>query len=585
MSLWEKIEKELNYVSAPSQYIGAEHNSINKDHSTCDVKFAIAYPDAYKIGMSCLGVQLIYGLLNQMEGVVCERVFAPMPDMEYRMRKNNIPLFSLESHTPAREFDILGFSLQSELVYTNVLNMLDLAGITLRACDRREGAPDWPLIIAGGPCAFHPEAISDFIDLFVIGEGEAVLPEFIALYRKVRNLKRNEMLFEFATKLPGIYVPSLYQFEYRDDGTIRDIKPQNGAPPTISKVIAQNLQTSFFPTRPIVPWAEVVHDRINLEIMRGCPHHCRFCQAVNIKNRLRTRPAEQLLKFAEETYKNTGYNEIALTSLSSGDYPDLPELMVRLNARFKLRRVSLSLPSLKIDKKLNQLPALVSQVRKSGFTLAPEAGTQNLRNFIGKPIKDEDIFDSVCSAIKEGWKHVKLYFIIGLPGEMNDDMYRVIDLCNKISALGLEIINRRVDINVSISPFVPKPHTPFQWHRFCSIGEFSKSIELLKTLSRGTRIHLQIHDPAKSFIETVLGRGDRRLCNVLFEVWKSGCKFDEWGEFFDLERYLSAFKKVGIDPTFYTREIPREEVLPWDHINAGVSREYLLKEFNSAVVR
>jgi radical SAM family uncharacterized protein len=581
-SLWEKIEEELVHVSSPSQYIGTEYNSIRKDHAKCDIKFALAYPDTYKIGMSSLGLQIIYGLINQLEGVLCERIFAPAVDMEERMRKKGIELFSLESHLPARRFDIIGFSLQSELTYTNLLNMLDLAGIALFSSQRTQKDP---LIIAGGCCAFYPEPIAEFIDIFLIGDGEAILPNFIQLYRKLRSYKlsREKMLSEFARNLPGAYVPSLYKFEYSSQGRIHRMIVREEAPRKIEKIITPSLDESYFPTRPVVPFAEVVHDRINLEIMRGCPHRCRFCQAVNIKNRLRLRSVQKLLKLAEELYKNTGYNEIALSSLSSGDYPDLQELMVRLNARFKPRGVSISLPSLRIDQRLRELPRMIRAVRKSGFTLAPETARESLRELLRKPLKDEVIFDTIRSAVNEGWRHVKFYFMIGLPGEEPQDIDAIIDISKKVSLIGKELTGRALDLNLTISPFVPKPHTPFQWFEFAPLEVLEEKIDRLKMLSRKQNIALKIHDPKKSLIESILSRGDRRVSNVLFEAFRLGCKFDEWVEFFDYQRWQRAFELAGIDPIFYTQRLDLDQILPWDHIEGGISKQELAREFEEVL--
>lgn len=575
--LWEQIEEELSHVRSPSQYIGGEWNSIRKEGSDIRVKVAFAFPDAYTIGMSHLGLQIIYGMLNAVPHVACERIFAPMPDMEDRMRAAGIPLFSLETHTPAKDFQIVGFSLQSELQYTNVLNMLELAAIPLRSAERESG--EFPLIVGGGPCAFYPEPLADAFDLFIIGDGEDAVMKLVELLDGWKGPKK-ELLKAIAAQVPGAYVPSLYRVEYRDDNRLGSISASDGVPCPVARALVPSMDGIFYPSKPIVPFAEVVHDRINLEIMRGCPHRCRFCQAVNVKNKLRFRDMDTLLRLAEENYANTGHDEIALTSLSSGDYPDIAELMTRLNARFKARRVSVSLPSLRIDEKLKDIPPLLKTVRKTGFTIAPEAGTESLRMILKKSIRDQDLFDTARSAFKEGWKHIKLYFIIGFPFETDDDVRGIIHTAKKISAIRKELGASSADVNVTISPFVPKPHTPLQWCAMESLAIFREKTEMLSRMCKGTRIHLKTNDPKKSFVEAVLARGDRRLLNTLVAARRQGCRFDEWGEHFMLEKWLKAFGESGIDAEFYARRAAAEdEVFPWDHLSSSVPKDFLLGEF------
>jgi radical SAM family uncharacterized protein len=581
--LWERIEKILPLVESPAQYIGAEWNTTRKDPKACKIKFAIAFPDLYKIGMSHLGLQIIYGMLNQYPDIMCERIFMPSLDMQEQMKRHGIPLFSLENHLPAGEFDIIGFSLQTELCYTNLLAMLELAGIPLWASERRESHP---LIIAGGPCAFYPEPLSDFIDLFAIGEAEAHLTQILDLYARLKqNHTRADILFKLATRIPGVYVPRFYRFHFNTDNTIASIdKVHPEVPLPVSKAIIESMDEAYYPTDPIVPYPEIVHDRINLEIMRGCPHRCRFCQAVNLKNRLRFRSVDQLLTLAEKSYKGTGYDEIALSSLSSSDYPWLMELMVRLNARFKTRGVNISLPSLRVDDQLNRLPGVLKVVRKSTFTLAPEAGSEPLRMLIRKPMKDEEMKRGFRSIFENGWRHVKLYFMIGLPGETPNDIEGIIQMARCISKIGKEVTGTFADVNVTVSPLVPKPHTPFQWLPYQGLEYLQRVMRQLVTLAKGSRLYLKIHDPKKALIETILSRGDRRLSKVLVTAKDKGCIFDEWSESFKFERWMEAFQEAGINPDFYSfREVPVDEVLPWDHIDCGVSKGYLIEEYKQAV--
>jgi radical SAM family uncharacterized protein len=579
LSLWDRLEPHLMAVQSPSQYIGGEWNSIRKDWGSAAVRVAIAFPDVYKIGMSHLGMQILYGLINARPDALCERVFAPWPDLEQRMRASGLPLFTVDSHRPVKDFDIVGFSLQAELAYTNIVNMLDLAGIPVWQAERSDRDP---LIIGGGPNGSYPEPVADFFDVIILGDGEDAVLRIMDLWREMRagGAKRPEILAALAAKVEGAYVPSLYDVAYAPDGTVASIAARGGAPDKVKKAAVPSLPDAYYPAKPIVPFAEVVHDRINLEIMRGCPHRCRFCHAVSFKNKLRFRPVDQLIGQAEEVYANTGYDEIALTSLSSGDYPHIHELMTRLNARFKARRVSVSLPSLRIDEKLAELPGLMKSVRHSGFTVAPEGGTESLRKIIRKPIRDEDLMNTARAAFREGWNHLKLYFMIGLPGETDEDIRGIIDTARRVSAVGKEVRGRWADVNVTISPFIPKPHTPFQFAKQRDFGYVLDVERRLALLARGSRIHLKMHDPRSSYVEAAFARGSRRLSKAVVAAVKAGCLFDEWREYFNFERWMGVFESAGIDPDFTARrEIPQNEPLPWDHLDVGVSRDYLWREY------
>ncbi|MEK7449072.1 MAG: TIGR03960 family B12-binding radical SAM protein [Planctomycetota bacterium] len=579
-TLWPALEKILLQVQNPSQYIGGEWNTVVKDHSQIPVKIALAFPDTYHIGMSHLGLQILYGIVNAREDALAERVFAPWLDMESVMRREGIPLFSLETHTPVKNFDVVGFSVQQELCYTNILNMLSLAGIPLLS--EKRGETD-PLIIAGGPGAFAPEPLADFIDLFIIGDGEEKIVSFINELQNIKKetpgLNRKEIIKRLVTAIPGLYAPVFYHVSYHPDGAISEIKPtEPDIPASIPKALVQELDKAFYPVKPVVPFAEVVHNRISLEIMRGCPHACRFCESGVIKSPIRYRSVAELVRLAEESYRNTGYDEISLLSLSSGDYPWLDELMLRLNARFKMKKVGLSLPSLRIDERLKNLPGVLNAVRKSGLTLAPEAGRAFLRKIINKDIEDENLFASVRSAYQQGWRLIKLYFMLGLPRETDEDIEAIAQMLQKISFLGKEITGHPGNVNVTISPFVPKPHTPFQWAAMDSIEMIKSKQSLLRRLVKSRQVRLKFHQPERSMLEGVFARGDRRLGRALLAAHQAGCKFDSWDEVFDFNKWLKVFKECGIDPAFYLRARDVNEILPWDHIGGGISKENLLKD-------
>ncbi len=582
--LWPAVERLLGEVQAPSQYLGSERNAVRKDLSQAAVTVALAFPEAYTIGMSHLGMQILYGILNALPDVAAERVFAPWLDMEALMRKEGVPLFSLESHAPVKAFDLVGFSLQDEMGYTNVLNLLDLAGIPVRAEAR---GPGDPLVVAGGACLCNPEPLAEFVDVFVPGDGEEVLPALVALLRDVKRQgmpDRTALLRAIVAKVPHTYAPALYAADYAEDGGVTSFAPRfPDVPARVSKAVVASFEDAFYPTRPVVPFAETVHDRINLEVMRGCPHGCRFCQSMVLKNKLRFRSVERLVALAEETYANTGYDEIALTSLSSGDYPHIEELMARLAARFKQRKVGLTLPSLWISSRIKNFPGVVRGVRKAGFTFAPEAGSERLRKAIRKDIETKDLLDTAQMLFREGWRHLKLYFMVGLPTETPADVEAIIDLAREVSVSGRAVMGRAANVNVTISPFVPKPHTPFQWEGMAPADYFPGVKDRLHRRSKGLPVHIKFHDASRSFVEAALTRGDRRIGRVLEEAWKRGSKFEAWDECFSLPRWREAFDAAGRDPAWYAhRSIPLDATLPWDHIDVGPTKAWLRSEAERA---
>ncbi|MFA5794732.1 MAG: TIGR03960 family B12-binding radical SAM protein [Candidatus Brocadiia bacterium] len=599
-SVWNKLEPVLLQAHKTSQYIGGEQNSAVKDPDKVDIRFGLAFPDTYAIGMSHWGLQVLYHILNLRPDTYAERIFAPWIDMETVMRREKIPLFSLETHSPAGDFDIIGFSLQHELSYTNVLNMLDLAGIPLKSAERTE---DHPLIIAGGPSVFNPEPMADFIDIFVIGDGEDKITEFVNAFKalKAQKLKRAELIRRLASSITCLYAPSLYEVTYNIDGTIKEFKPRYpDVPAGIPKAIVADLDQAPVPEKPVIPFGEAIHDRINIEIMRGCPHSCRFCVSSVLKSPLRVRSLDSALKLAEATYQNTGYDEISLLSLSSGDYPNLDELIFRLNARFKSRKVSVSLPSLHISENLKRLPEVINAVRKSGFTIAPEVGQDSLRAVINKNVDDEDLYQAIKSAYQQGWRQIKLYFMIGLPGETDDDIQAIVNMARQASFLGKEATGRYGAVNITISPFVPKPHTPFQWSRMIPVAEIRRKQELIRYgLSRMRNINLKFHKPERSYLEGVFSRGDRRLGGLLMDAWQAGCKFDAWEEAFSFSRWQAVLDKLtpvnGQPPfgdahlpaaDFYAlRERTETETLPWAHIESGFTKEQMLEDWHECLAK
>ncbi|MCX7781054.1 MAG: TIGR03960 family B12-binding radical SAM protein, partial [Negativicutes bacterium] len=576
----------LSRVAKPARYTGNEWNSIKKDHSRVKVTFALAMPDVYEVGMSNLGLKILYQILNRRDDTAAERVYAPWVDMEAEMRANKIPLYSLETFTPIAAFDFVGFSLQYELSYSNIVNMLDLAGIPLLAADRANGHP---FVVGGGPTVFNPEPLADIMDFFIVGEGEEIISEVAALCAAWKDAGRaggRQGLLKELVKIPGIYVPSFYTVEYNHDGTVAAVRPTvPEAPPHVAKRVVKDLETVEFATRPVVPFIDTVHDRVMLEIFRGCTRGCRFCQAGVIYRPVRERKLETLLKHAQELVDHTGYDEISLVSLSSADYSCLHDLIRKLMEHFKSQGVSVSLPSLRIDSFSIKLAQEVQQVRKSGLTFAPEAGTQRMRDVINKGVTEEDLEEAVSAAFRAGWSTVKLYFMIGLPTETDADVAGIAALAAKVARLYRQIKGRGgAKVTVSVSTFVPKPHTAFQWYGQITVDEMRRRQNYLRSLIKDRSISLNWHDAETSFLEGVFSRGDRRLGRVIIEAWKRGARFDGWSEHFKPNVWLDAFAALGIDPHFYAnRERSRDEVLPWEHISPGVDKSFLLREYEQAV--
>lgn len=576
----------LGRVSKPARYTGQEWNSIVKDHSTTDVTFALAFPDVYEVGMSHMGIKILYHILNSSPKVAAERVFAPWVDMEAEMRAAAIPLHTLESFRPVSEFDVIGFTLQYELSYTNILNMLDLARVPLLAADRTE---EHPFVIGGGPCAFNAEPIADFFDFFSLGESEESILEIadcIADWKKRGKPGGRIGLLTQMAQFDGIYVPQFYDVKYHDDGTIFSVNPSHpAAKAVIVKRIIKDLETVSYPTKPIVPYLDTVHDRASIELFRGCTRGCRFCQAGMLYRPVRERKVETLQKIAQELIDNTGYSEISLSSLSSADYSHLHELVKALIAQFRDQGVSVSLPSLRIDSFNVELAQEVQAVRKSGLTFAPEAGTQRLRDVINKGVTEKHLEDAVSSAFQAGWSSVKLYFMIGLPTETDEDIKGIADLAYKVLDIYRQVKGRRgAKVTISVASFVPKSHSAFQWYGQNDVEEISRKQQYLRSLIRDRNISYNYHDGRTSFLEGVFARGDRRLSAVITEAWKKGAKYDGWTEHFRYDIWMKAFETIGLDPRFYaSRERSPEERLPWDHLDAAVDKEFYLTEYKRAV--
>ncbi len=580
-------EELLPRVEKPGRYIGTELNTIHKDIGSVDIRFAFCFPDVYEVGMSHLGMKILYHLLNDQPDIFCERVFAPWPDMEREMRKNGIKLFGLESRDYIDSFDFVGFTLQYEMSYTNIVNMLDLAGIPIRSGERNE---NHPFIIAGGPCAFNPEPLYDIVDFFMLGEGEEQLIETMEAYRKWKSSggTRDEFL-NMAAEIRGIYVPKFYDVEYNEDASIRSIKPmREGIPGKIKKRVIKDLKGSYFPDKIVVPFIDIVHDRIMLEIFRGCTRGCRFCQAGMIYRPIREREVEELMEIADKLIKSSGYEEISLSSLSTSDFSKLQELVERLVSKYQSRRIGLSLPSLRIDSFSLKLVQEVQKVRKSGLTFAPEAGTQRMRDVINKGVDEEDLINSVGAAFETGYSNVKLYFMIGLPTETMKDIQGIADLAFKVVdryyRVPKEKRGKGLNVTVSASSFVPKPFTPFQWEPQDSIETLIEKQRYLRKAIKRKQITFNWHEPYVSYMEAAFARGDRRLCDVLIAAWKLGCKFDGWDQYFKFDAWMQAFKEAGVDPDFYTiRRREMDEILPWDHIDVGVNKKYLRSEYKKSL--
>jgi radical SAM family uncharacterized protein len=580
-------EDILPRVEKPGRYIGNEWNSVHKSLEGINIRFAFGFPDSYEVGMSHLGIKILYHLLNEQKDIYCERIFAPWPDMEKEMRENNVKLFALESRDYIDKFDFIGFTLQYEMSYTNIVNMIDLAGLPVRSEERKEGQP---FVIAGGPCAYNPEPLAGIIDLFAMGEGEELILEIMDVYKswKASGKARAEFL-KAAAAIQGVYVPSLYKVEYNADNTIKQVAPLNEeTPKKVKKRIVKSLKNLYFPDKIIVPYIEIVHDRIILEIFRGCTRGCRFCQAGMVYRPVREREVEELIEIADKLLSSTGYEEISLSSLSTGDYSRLQELVEKLMSKYQSSRVALSLPSLRLDSFTLKLIEEVQKVRKSGLTFAPEAGTQRMRDIINKGVTEEDLIKSVGSAFETGYSGIKLYFMIGLPTETMEDIEGIADLAikvlNRYNEVPRDMRPKFLNLTVAASSFVPKAFTPFQWVPQDRIETLIEKQKHLRATLKKKQATVNWHEPQVSYMEAVFARGDRRLNEVLIKAWELGCKFDGWDEHFKFSKWMEAFEHCGVDPEFYayrTREL--DETLPWDHIDVGVTKEYLKSEYKKAL--
>lgn len=580
----QQLQRILPLVQKPARYVGGEYGQIVKNKQDVDLRVAFCFPDTYEIGMSNIGMRILYGIMNEMDGVWCERVFAPWGDMEEQMRRNQLPLYALESQDPVRDFDIIAFTVGYEMSYTNMLNMLDLAGLPLYAKDR-EGLHN--LVFCGGICTVNPEPLADFVDLFAVGEGEEITPEVLNLYRKAKNegWSKHDFLLKAAT-IPGIYVPSLYRHEYDDLGRLKAIVPESGAPETVVKRIVKDLDKAYYPTDTIVPSTEIVHDRTNLEVFRGCIRGCRFCQAGFCYRPVRPRNADTLYRQAVESLENSGNHEITLSSLSTSDYKQLETLADGLIDYCESRKINLSLPSLRADNFSKELMLRVQRVRKSSLTFAPEAGTQRLRDAINKNVTEEEILSTCATAFSGGWNNVKLYFMLGLPTETDEDVEGIAELVWKIIKTWREAATnkkRGLSINLATAFFVPKPFTPFQWEAQITPQEYMRRVHLLQEKIHSKAVDYRYHGSDLSYLEAVLARGDRRLAPVLERAVRHGAKLDGWDEYFNNDIWMEAFAACGIAPAFYAqRAYEKDEVLPWQTIDVGVSRAFLWREREQA---
>lgn len=559
----EKLNELLLTVQKPGRYVGGEWNAVRKEWTPARTKFLLAFPDVYEVGMSNLGMKILYGILNGRDDCLCERVFSPWRDFEAVLRNNGISIFSLESRRPIKDFDIIGFNLSYELSYTNVLNMLDLGGIPKLSSERSAGEP---LVIAGGSAVFNPEPMADFIDAFVIGDGEDAVSEILETHNRYKA-DRKDLLRQLA-KIKGVYVPSLYGVEYNEDGTIRKFfSTDPAAPEKIEKRTIKDLNDAFYPVKQVVPNVQVVHDRLAIEIMRGCKHGCAFCQAQAIYRPCRERSKERILKIATEAYQMTGYDEISLLSLSSIDHSGLKDIIDALNREFSGKSVSISVPSLRIEDALKDVPFLISKVKKSGLTFAPEAGSDRMRKLVNKNISIDNLFAALSESFRAGWRHVKLYFMIGLPQEGAEDIQGITDLIYKVSDARREVDGKSANVTASINAFIPKPHTRLERSAMDNIRSLEEKRIALRKSMKSKFVEIDFHPFNMSFIEAVFARGDRRLGKTIFEAWKKGAKFDGWQDIFNIGLWTDSFAATGIDPAFYAnRARQQEETLPWSFI-------------------
>lgn len=581
----------LMTIEKPARYIGGEVNAVMKDKEKVDIRFAMCFPDVYEIGMSHLGIQILYDMFNRREDVYCERVYSPWTDLDQIMREKKIPLFAVESQDPIRDFDFLGITLQYEMCYTNILQILDLSGIPLHAEERTW---DDPIVIGGGPCTYNPEPIAPFFDLFYMGEGEVVYFELLDRYKEIKKKGGSRLEFlEEAAKIPGIYVPAFYDVTYREDGTIAAMTPNRPcAPATVKKQLVTEMSDTYYPEKPVVPFLRATQDRVVLEIMRGCIRGCRFCQAGMVYRPVRERSLEELKRLAKAMLKNTGHEEISLSSLSSSDYTKLQELVNFLMDEFDGKGVNVSLPSLRIDAFSLDVMSRVQDVKKSSLTFAPEAGSQRLRNVINKGLTEEDIINGSTEAFKGGWNRVKLYFMLGLPTETVEDMEGIAQLSEKVAEVYYDTVPKeqrhgKVQVTASTSFFVPKPFTPFQWARMCTKEEFLERAGIvnrkMKEMLNRKSLRYNWHEADVTVLEGILARGDRRVAAVIEEAYRRGALYDSWSEHFKNEIWMDSFEACGVDMDFYTvRERSLEEVFPWDFIDAGVSKEFLKREWEHA---
>lgn len=574
------LQRILPTVQKPARYTGGEYNEIQKDPARVRVDVAFCFPDTYEIGMSNVGMRILYGVMNEMDGVWCQRVFAPWGDMEEAMRQHDIPLWALESGKAVKDFDMIAFTIGYEMCYTNILNMLNLAGVPLYARDRK-GLNQ--MVFAGGVCTFNPEPLADFIDFFSLGEGEESTVEIVSLYDRAKAEGwSKETFLQEVSKIPGVYVPAFYEHTYNPDGTLAEIVPLHGAPRTVTKRIVEDLDKAYYPTKMIVASTEIVHDRANLELFRGCVRGCRFCQAGFSCRPVRKKSPEVLYRQAVETLEDSGHNEITLSSLSTSDYRGLKELTDEMLSYCVDNRINLSVPSLRADNFSRELMMKLRTQRKSGLTFAPEAGTQRLRDVINKNLTEEEILTTCANAFSGGWDHVKLYFMLGLPTETDEDVLGIAELVHKVILTWKEHASnkkRGLRVHVATAYFVPKPHTPFQWEKQITPEEYLRRCHLLKDHFYSKSVEYNYHTPDISRLEAVTARGDRRLGPVIAEAARNGAKLDGWDEYFNYQIWMDAFKTCGVDPDYYTvRGFGEDELLPWDPIDVGISKKFLLRE-------